>query len=263
MCINCGEMVQAAAVTEHSRHCQQVHPYLSHMEESECLRLLDFKIEKLRMAMLTSLLPGFTPLTEVATSLLKTYGVSELALSQAQQAQRTLSNFLSSHKGSSTISLYAERLKSLACDKANELQRILTLHQQDFTRQMTDKDSEIAKLRQEIEGLRRQPSPPPRESEEIKRETENSRAVNRAKTSVSPGNPVSAPKYSPADFATMSDTDRQRYFFSQCLAIKLTFSGKSKAQYVKIPQLYEKAKEENVAIEEWPNFIRNELERAS
>jgi len=260
LCINCGEMVPSSGVTEHSTHCQQVHPYLSSMEESEFLRLLDFKIGKLRLAMVTSLQPGFTQLIEIAAALLKTYGVCDEALLQAQEAQESLTAFLSVHKGTACVAIYAERLRVLAADKAVELGLILGAQDQGLHKQISDKDTEIGRLKREIEGLRGRASPPARPSDEVK--SDRASGGRASSTSTTPPRQVDLPRRSAAELASLSDAERQRYFFSQCLAIKLTFSGKSKAQYVKIPQMYEKAKAQNVAIEDWPNFIREELASA-
>jgi hypothetical protein len=259
LCINCGEMVPSSGVTEHSKHCQQVHPYLSSMEESEFLRLLDFKVGKLRLAMVTSLQPGFTPLIEIAGALLKTYGVCEEALAQAQEAQEDLTTFLAAHKGTACVALYAERLKVLAADKAGELRLILGAQSQGLHKQLSDKDSEIVRLQRQIEELKGRSSPPPiRPSDEVKSDVASGGRMS-SRPSITPPKQADFPKRNPAELASMTDAERQRYFFSQCLAIKLTFSGKSKAQYVKIPQLYEKVKEQSVPIEDWPNFIREEL----
>lgn len=256
LCINCGEMVPSSGVTEHSKHCQRVHPYLSSMEESEFLRLLDFKIGKLRLAMVTSPQPGFALLIETATALLKTYGVCDEALLQAQEAQESLTAFLAAHKGTACVALYAERLKVLATDKAAELRLILGAQDRGLHKQLSDKDVEIIRLKREIEGLRGRSSPPARPSDEVKSDVAS---AGRASSTITPPRHAELPRRSAAELASLSDAEQQRYFFSQCLAIKLTFSGKSKAQYVKIPQLYEKAKAQSVAIEDWPNFIREEL----
>jgi hypothetical protein len=51
----------------------------------------------------------------------------------------------------------------------------------------------------------------------------------------------------------------QRYFYSQCLAIKLSFPAKADAQYIPINELYEVAQRNQLPVESWPDFIKRSL----
>eukprot|EP00743_Colponemidia_sp_Colp-15_P007980 GILK01008643.1.p1 GENE.GILK01008643.1~~GILK01008643.1.p1 ORF type:complete len:317 (+),score=27.01 GILK01008643.1:49-999(+) len=62
-----------------------------------------------------------------------------------------------------------------------------------------------------------------------------------------------------ADF----ESDQQRYFYSQCFAVKLSFESTHPAQYVSVPQLYQTVKQRQIPPEHWPKFIHGELERAA
>eukprot|EP00357_Protocruzia_adherens_P002611 CAMPEP_0114995650 /NCGR_PEP_ID=MMETSP0216-20121206/13852_1 /TAXON_ID=223996 /ORGANISM="Protocruzia adherens, Strain Boccale" /LENGTH=518 /DNA_ID=CAMNT_0002359725 /DNA_START=274 /DNA_END=1830 /DNA_ORIENTATION=+ len=64
------------------------------------------------------------------------------------------------------------------------------------------------------------------------------------------------------DASRQRKEDLQRYFYSQCLSIKLQFSTKDLAQHVQISSLYKKAVMEKVPIEQWPAFIKQELKEA-
>ena len=279
LCINCSEMVPADQVTVHSHRCQQVHPYVASMDNSEVLRLIDFKIEKLRLAIQMSLstsLPkdsvqSMTSLSELAGQLLKNYGASSSALSLTESALSQLTAFTRDFHGSTSIGLYGERLKALAKDKAAELKQVLEPRADSgFVQQLSQKDEEIEKLRKELDEWKVRVQEPqrkdgPREAgtvlDEVKSEAGKvSRQSSQGSVNLAPESPL--PKQHLSEVANMSQDDRKRYFFSQCLAIKLTFPMKSKAQFVKIPQLFEKANVQNVAVEDWPDFIRTELANA-
>lgn len=53
--------------------------------------------------------------------------------------------------------------------------------------------------------------------------------------------------------------DLQRYFYSQCLAVKLSFPSKHPAQRLQIPELYDKVKKLQIPLDQWPGFIRREF----
>ena len=59
-----------------------------------------------------------------------------------------------------------------------------------------------------------------------------------------------------------SSEELQRYFYSQCLQIKMSFPARDPAQAIPLPSLYKKAQAQKVPIENWPEFIKEELSRA-
>jgi len=63
-----------------------------------------------------------------------------------------------------------------------------------------------------------------------------------------------------ADFLKMKDEDEQRkWFYSQCLTIKLACNDKNRARKVLISDLYTLVKEENIPLEGWHSWIQNHL----
>mmetsp|Transcript_25315 Transcript_25315/g.58819 ORF Transcript_25315/g.58819 Transcript_25315/m.58819 type:complete len:547 (+) Transcript_25315:158-1798(+) len=64
------------------------------------------------------------------------------------------------------------------------------------------------------------------------------------------------------DFLSFSgEDDRRRWFYSQCLTVKLGIEDKAKAKRILISDLYSKVRADNVAPENWPSWIREEIER--
>ena len=53
--------------------------------------------------------------------------------------------------------------------------------------------------------------------------------------------------------------DLKKYFSSKCLLVKLSFPSRHPAQYIQIPELYEKIQKIEVPLEQWEGFIRDEF----
>lgn len=53
--------------------------------------------------------------------------------------------------------------------------------------------------------------------------------------------------------------DLKKYFYSKCLLVKLSFPSRHPAQFIQIPELYEKIVKSNVPVEKWEECIRDEF----
>lgn len=56
-----------------------------------------------------------------------------------------------------------------------------------------------------------------------------------------------------------SEDEQRRWFYSQCLSVKLQCTDKTKARRVLISDLYSKVKAQNVPIDDWVQWIRGQL----
>ena len=54
--------------------------------------------------------------------------------------------------------------------------------------------------------------------------------------------------------------DLKKYFYSMCLITKLSFSSRDPAQYIQIHELYKKIIENDIPIENWEEFIKEEFQ---
>merc|ERR1719171_3011613 len=56
-----------------------------------------------------------------------------------------------------------------------------------------------------------------------------------------------------------NEDEQRRWFYSQCLTVKLSCPDKTRARKTLISDLYTKVRAENVPIENWTNWIRAQL----
>merc|ERR1719379_2322659 len=62
------------------------------------------------------------------------------------------------------------------------------------------------------------------------------------------------------EYLSLKNEDEQRrWFYSQCLTVKLACPDKARARKTLISDLYAKVREEGVAIENWVQWIRQQL----
>jgi hypothetical protein len=57
--------------------------------------------------------------------------------------------------------------------------------------------------------------------------------------------------------------DLKKHFYSQCLVIKLTYPQKSAAHQVPISQMFRQVVEQRIPVDQWPEFIKSRLLKAS
>ena len=63
-----------------------------------------------------------------------------------------------------------------------------------------------------------------------------------------------------AEANNKSAQDLKKYFYSKCLLVKLNFDSRDAAQYIQISDLYQKIISENVPLQNWEEFIKDQFE---
>lgn len=262
LCINCEEMVNVQFIEQHSRVCTRI---------SEEVRLADRSDDplngvRLRISKLSLFLQHLA--TEAKSGEKNYLGIMVRLLQQltdgstiegTQEVLKSLSSLIATFTGSDSLLLFLERVRSLALEQESALKVV----------ELTKKKEEIISLKEQVEVQKRK-------VESWQRSLQKARISNIASevTSVKSGSEssqshtieeeannqlfIEEPK---VDLAPDSE-ELKRVFFSQCLAMKLNYKAKDPAQTVPIPVLYEKALENKVPVEGWPEFISRELRQS-
>jgi hypothetical protein len=262
LCINCQNMIKADLVQRHSQVCLVVLPSVLALEAGSHLRLLNFKTDKLKCALEAVDAEGALPDSDMAlvnrlihlcVGLLLCQTEPERCIDVGKEIETLLGNFT----GGLAVRLYSERLRALAQEKGTELR---AGESEDVEASLERHKVEAEQLKQQVEYYRKQTS---------SLQTQFARNnVEEIDSQVGRGSRHTSESQSDAedDFETQerqvqtkSSEELQRYFYSQCLQVKMTLSARDPAQAVPLPSLYQKAQLQKVPVDQWPDFIRTEL----
>lgn len=263
LCINCQNMIKADLVQRHSQVCLVVLPSVLALEAGSHLRLLNFKIDKLKCALEAVDAEGGLPerdmalvnrLIHLCVGLLLCQTEPERCIDVGKEIETLLDNFT----GGLATRLYSERLRVLAQEKGAELR---AGESEDVEASLERHKAEAEELKQQVEYYRKQTS-------SLQTQLARGNNVEEINSQVGRGSRHTSESQSDAedDFETVerqvqtkSSEELQRYFYSQCLQVKMTLSARDPAQAVPLPSLYQKAQLQKVPVDQWPDFIRTEL----
>lgn len=257
LCLNCQNLIKADLVNRHSQVCAEVQPALLKLEQ-DYLRLLNLKIDKLKCALETcepQALPAdpqlLARLSQLCISLILTENerLQEACHNTAVEVERLLGSF----QGSLCVRLYGERLRLLAQEKGIEL---ANGPQESLEARVERRRREAEQLREQVEFYRKR--------SQVLQLGDVSSAVGRRSSwedSQAQGSqdPDLEIHINQGAEASRSSEELQRYFYSQCLQVKMSFGTRHPAQAVSLPTLYQKAQQQAIPVEQWPQFIRAEL----
>mmetsp|Transcript_1681 Transcript_1681/g.3600 ORF Transcript_1681/g.3600 Transcript_1681/m.3600 type:complete len:333 (+) Transcript_1681:2-1000(+) len=247
LCINCQEFISVHNIEKHSKSCITISETVKRLDLYSPLVQVRFKLEKLR-DLLNSLLnsrPGDSNYNSIFLRLIgKLLEVKEATDAEKnKQVMEALSSLMVTFKGSSSLLIYGERLKSLAYEQMLALREV--------------SEDKIPEVR--ISARPPQKSMAYSQLNDIKSETSSVVSRGTDFTPASSRNEEQSMIEFTEQFENPDEVDLQRYFYSQCLAVKLTYNSRSLAQYVSISKLFDEAKRQRLPIEEWATFIRQEL----
>lgn len=264
LCINCEEMIDVNYVEQHSRICTRITEEVRKAEHStDPLIHVHLRTTKLRLFL--------QQLADDSRSGERNYLMIMMRLLQqlsttptddsTQEVLKSLSSLVATFTGADSILLFLERVRSLALEQADALKLLELQHKKseiDDLRQQVEIQKQKAQIWQRTLQKARANAPPPQI------DALQSEAASKKSGSVSESLAVEdeaagqlVPSLRPDQ--PLDSEELKRAFFSQCLAIKMGLKSRDKAQVVAIPPLYEKAMREKVPVENWYEFIRNEL----
>jgi hypothetical protein len=231
LCINCQVMIPSQQAEDHSRDCFVVSTQVKQVEESSSAEQVRFKLLRMNEFLESQSTAGLSP---SEADYLKNYRriCTELltpTIPAVNEVYESLQSLLLNFAGSHAILLYGERLKALCTEQ------LLISHGHPVITQ-------LSKL-------------PPRKPLCI--DTLNSELGSQADFMSSlPSDRASVVSM---NFDVCAESDNMRYFYSQCLTVKLKHDSHSLVQRASIPKLFRYALSINVPIANWPEFIQHEL----
>lgn len=262
LCINCQNMIRADLVQRHSQVCLAVLPSVLALEAGSHLRLLDFKIDKLKCALEAVEAGEGLPEKDLALVNRFIHLCVGLLLCQTEpercfDIEKEIATLLRDFVGGLAVRLYGERMKALAQEKGTELRAGET---EDVEASLERHKAEAEQLKQQVDYYRKQTSSLQTQFahhnvEEI--DSQVGRGSHRTSESLSDAEEdLEVPEH---QGETKSSEELQRYFYSQCLQVKMTLSARDPAQAVPLPSLYHKAQLQKIPVEQWSDFIKTEL----
>mmetsp|Transcript_21889 Transcript_21889/g.39920 ORF Transcript_21889/g.39920 Transcript_21889/m.39920 type:complete len:344 (-) Transcript_21889:970-2001(-) len=272
LCINCGNYVFSQEIEAHSLSCLRVQ--VSELENEEGLSNCKRKFTKLEAFLSRSLpslsRPGDQNYLKILIRLcakLKSVETSD-ELPVINQVGESLASLLATFRGKESLKLYGERLKALVFDFEREVttsslkNTVDTLKQQvEFYKQKaTNLEKSIMSARTHYQSESSKALIDNLDSEVGSRRSETSDF-----TSISSQSETSSALDFSFDRPIQQDVsaDLKRYFYSQCLAIKLTFPQRSVAHQVPINLLFRQVVDQRIPVDNWPEYIRSKLSKAA
>jgi len=278
LCINCEEFIPADYIETHSTSCTSVNHRVITADNGKGLERSSLRIERLQehihrqMDNVTK--PGdlayYKILLGLCAKLLSVLGAEQADLNE--RVAESLSSLIATFRGSQNILLCAERLKSLTAMQKSELDE---LKLQENKRQVSEIQAQIEFFKartQKLESALHKVVPQiTQELDEVMSDTstQKSRDSDFSQRSSITDEQMSSPVHEVEDILVDKQArenplnNLQRYFYSQCLAIKLSIPAKASAQQTPISLLFEEATRLRIPVEGWPEFIRQSLKIVS
>jgi hypothetical protein len=265
LCINCQELVSQADLYMHSVFCVYPSQTALDKENDSQLVLVLFKVGKLKDSlkkMMTKAEEGEVEIIQFLVDKISEVEQVRMDLASYESCKSTLFTLerYSQTKLSTFILIYIERLKVIIVECLQVIEKEV---EEVHVNQMDVKYKEIQLAKADALNAKFNPS---QNIDEIS--SQISRIWNFGAVSVS--NPESdlveqdedeldsMAKANQNAMGRKNEEDLMRYFYSKCLAIKMTipFSG---AQSVQVMDLYKKAIEFKIPVEKWEEFIKEQL----
>jgi transcriptional/translational regulatory protein YebC/TACO1 len=177
---------------------------------------------------------------------------------------------------SPSLLVYAERLRNLALDKTYYFLEYLQVHKDSGIVQtfITKKSRELTEMKNKLldynkKSLKLQKLLKKCESiDEIQSQVESIKTTNSNFTSPLLKTNIDAElgdldnmiEQQKVIASEKSMEDLKKYFYSKCLSVKLSYSSRHPAQYIQIPELYNKIVKGNTPLEKWEESIREEFD---
>jgi hypothetical protein len=268
MCNNCFTLIKASEAAAHSETCYfDASSGADPQKPSTQIQMLDLKLKKLRAALEARLQDASSKVNvmrhltqlryHIDTAAKWVPGCSEIGalsdhcVSQVKQLTTT------SRVLAPAVYIFSKRIENVVVQKERELRKVMVQASQPkatsgYDGVMLDLDRDHT-----CDSVA--------DVNSIVSELDSDTGTQYAETLVTQdGGPVGS-----GDVGNMQDAneylslknedDQRRWFYSQCLTVKLACPDKARARKTLISDLYAKVREENVPIENWVQWIRNQL----
>lgn len=283
LCINCENMISLEKISIHSTICMAPTQYVLKLSHTNPLKMLDFKLDKLKCSIESILQEKNKPLT-TDEKMIFTYivrysgevlGVKEPVRENVEKCQKIAEeiNRFPLDFISPCVVIYVERVKMIAIEKGHAIENECQKVEANMSL-----GSILESRASQLEGLKKQILKFKQATGDLDTRAEcleiNS-VVDDIGSKRSLGSSIMSPKEGLRlceidELDNMfieqekvnkerSNADLQKYFYSKCLVMKLGFSSRDPAQFIQIPDLYRRVRETCLPVEKWEDFIKEQF----
>ena len=286
LCINCENMISLDKITAHSSVCIAPTNYILKLSSADPLKLINFRLDKLKCAMESILHEElkhittdekmiFLYLSRQSAEIISIHNASSETIDSCSQIAKQIGEYPSDFL-SPCVSLYLERVRVIANQKSEALKDDLKFKESGMTINsvIECRTSQIEGLRKQIQKLRQANG-----GRDVKGEYLDVCSVIDDTQKSSIGSSLASPRdekekneleeldsmfsEQEVELSQKSNEDLQRYFYSKCLMIKLGFPSRDPVQLIQIPDLYKKVRETAIPVASWDEFIMEEFSKLS
>lgn len=283
LCINCENMISIDKISLHSSVCMAPTQYVLKLNNINPLKVLDFKLDKLKCSIESILQEKNKPLTtdeKMIFTYIVRYSGEILAikepLSESCEKCKNIADQISKFPLefiSPCVVIYAERVKMIAVEKAKAIEGECLKIESNMSLEsvLESRASQLDGLKKQIQKFKQVTGDMETKAEclEINSVVDDFASKRSIGSSVmSPKDGLRVGEIDDLDNMFMeqekmhkerSNADLQKYFYSKCLVMKLGFSSRDPAQFIQIPDLYRKVRETCLPVEKWEDFIREQF----
>jgi hypothetical protein len=285
LCINCENMISLEKISAHSSVCVTPTNYIIKLSSSNPMKLLDFRLDKLKCSMEAILHDSIKHLSideKMIFTYLARYCVEILTIKESSvessEACKKVSIEISQYPTSNIspcVSLYLERIKVISNEKGNLLleEALLKESSMNISSLLQSRNSQLENLNKQIQKFKQATGDIDTKADYL----EISSVIDEMHSKTSITSSMVSPKDNKRQFdldeldhclevqekeiSQKSNEDLQKYFYSKCLIMKLGFSSRDPAQFIQIPDLYRKVREKAIPVDMWEDFIKEQFQK--
>jgi hypothetical protein len=272
LCINCESMIDYLKLEAHSQVCYTYTAEVKRFDNSPYLSHINFRIIKLKTSLEAILYfstssPAHFLLQDLIQKANEIITLQSYSLDSIDKATATLSQIRNICEGlPEKYSVYSDRLKVLASNKVYHILDVIGKGSERSTvKALLTPKFHFAFTRKSLEHNRNRSDMRVNSYES----SEDLTGVHEARQSIgsSIGSPLQFSGIESEDSSKVrvdltehiTQDNLRKYFYSKCLIVKLSFSSRHPAQYIQISELYNKVLMNQVAVNDWERFIKDEF----
>ncbi|CAG9328866.1 unnamed protein product [Blepharisma stoltei] len=280
LCINCQEMIPESFIERHSFLCTKLSVSILKSDGLSDLENLHIKTQKMenflenkeKEILYRSSERNIIVVLKRLCRRLMDSNKSQNGIATLEVI-KSIKSMLENFKGSLSLRIYSERLLTISQEQSQAIQVIEQNEIESKIKEVTELKKQVKIFKERAESL--QKSIFKNKHPELRLNLELLETINSEFSSTESLNSASSfrstfcdEKQGELDTVETenngpsigdSKDSLQKYFYSQCLALKIKNNSKELVKLVPASKLYEKAIQENIPVDEWVDFIEEEL----
>ncbi|OMJ68265.1 hypothetical protein SteCoe_34331 [Stentor coeruleus] len=285
LCINCENMISVDKISAHSSVCVTPTNYIIKLSSANPIKLLDFRLDKLKCSMEAILHDSIKPLStdeKMIFTYLSRYTVEILSIKESSvessEACKKISIEIANYPVSNIspcVSLYLERVRAIAKEKGSILLEESRVKESsmNLSALLENRASQIDGLNKQIQKFKQAHGDTDAKVDCL----EICSAIDEMHSKTSITSSIVSPRDNKQQFeldeldhmfeaqekeiSQKSNEDLQKYFYSKCLIMKLGYSSRDPAQFIQIPDLYRRVREKAIPVDMWEDFIKEQFQK--